>query len=97
MFQWFRLWLFTAMHLPIDYEVPAGRDYDSSFSKRFLRLYVSIYLPEEVAKVFPQSGQAWARAPTCWERMCRCRLLGSALPLVPSVALPTRLGRREIL
>ena len=33
--------------------------------------------PEEVAKVFPQSGQAWARAPTCWERMCRCRLLGS--------------------
>ena len=33
--------------------------------------------PEDVANVFPQSGQAWARAPTCWERMCRCRLLGS--------------------
>ena len=33
--------------------------------------------PEDVAKVFPQSGQACARAPTCWERMCRCRLLGS--------------------
>lgn len=33
--------------------------------------------PDEVAKVLPQSGQAWARAPTCWERMCRCRLLGS--------------------
>ena len=33
--------------------------------------------PEDVANVFPQSGQAWARAPTCWERMCRWRLLGS--------------------
>lgn len=33
--------------------------------------------PEDVAKVLPQSGQAWARAPTCCERMCRCRLLGS--------------------
>lgn len=25
--------------------------------------------PEDVAKVLPQSGQAWARAPTCCERM----------------------------
>lgn len=33
--------------------------------------------PEDVAKVLPQSGQACARAPTCWDRMCRCRLLGS--------------------
>ena len=33
--------------------------------------------PDEVAKVLPQSGQAWALAPTCWERMCLCRLLGS--------------------
>lgn len=33
--------------------------------------------PDEVAKVLPQSGQACARAPTCCERMCRCRLLGS--------------------
>lgn len=33
--------------------------------------------PEEVAKVLPHSGQAWARAPTCWERMCLWRLLGS--------------------
>lgn len=33
--------------------------------------------PEEVAKVLPHSGQAWARAPTCWERMCLCKLLGS--------------------
>lgn len=33
--------------------------------------------PEEVANVFPHSGQAWARAPTCCERMCLCRLLGS--------------------
>lgn len=35
------------------------------------------FRPDDVANVFPQSGQAWARAPTCWERMCRCRLLGS--------------------
>ncbi len=33
--------------------------------------------PEEVAKVLPQSGQAWDLAPTCWERMCLCKLLGS--------------------
>lgn len=33
--------------------------------------------PEDVAKVLPQSGQACARAPTCWDRICRCRLLGS--------------------
>lgn len=33
--------------------------------------------PEEVANVLPHSGQAWARAPTCWERMCLWRLLGS--------------------
>ncbi len=33
--------------------------------------------PEEVANVLPQSGQVWARAPTCWERMWRWRLLGS--------------------
>lgn len=33
--------------------------------------------PEDVAKVLPQSGQACARAPTCCDRMCRCRLLGS--------------------
>lgn len=33
--------------------------------------------PDEVAKVLPQSGQACALAPTCWERICRWRLLGS--------------------
>ena len=33
--------------------------------------------PEDVANVLPQSEQAWARAPTCCERMCLCRLLGS--------------------
>lgn len=33
--------------------------------------------PEDVAKVLPHSGQVWARAPTCCERMWRCRLLGS--------------------
>lgn len=33
--------------------------------------------PEDVANVLPHSEQAWARAPTCCERMCLCRLLGS--------------------
>ncbi len=33
--------------------------------------------PEDVANVLPQSEQAWARAPTCCERICLCRLLGS--------------------
>lgn len=33
--------------------------------------------PDEVANVFPHSGQVWARAPTCWERIWRWRLLGS--------------------
>lgn len=33
--------------------------------------------PEDVANVLPHSEQAWARAPTCCERMCLWRLLGS--------------------
>ena len=33
--------------------------------------------PDEVANVLPHSGHVWARAPTCWERMWRWRLLGS--------------------
>lgn len=33
--------------------------------------------PDDVAKVFPHSGQAWLRAPTWCVLMCRCRFDGS--------------------
>lgn len=50
-----------------------------SHMKGFTVLWMCLccFRPEDVAKVFPQSGQACARAPTCWDRMCRCKLLGS--------------------
>jgi hypothetical protein len=56
-----------------------GAGWGNSHMKGFTVLWMCLccFRPEDVAKVLPQSGQAWARAPTCCERICRCRLLGS--------------------
>lgn len=35
------------------------------------------FSPLDVAKVFPHSPQAWLLAPTCWDLIWRCKLLGS--------------------
>ena len=58
--------------------LPCGHSSDSQIKGlTLLWMCLCCLSPEDVAKVLPHSGQVWARAPTCCERMCRCRLLGS--------------------
>lgn len=47
--------------------VQAGHSHMNGFT--VLWICLCCLRPEDVAKVLPQSGQAWARAPTCCERM----------------------------
>ena len=47
----------------------------------YLWIWVCCFNPDEVANVFPHSGQAWLLAPTWLVRMCLCKLLGSVKTL----------------